>query len=120
MTAPRRVVWSAKDRPACFSTDSEWADWYAFRAGAKFPCVDCTPEHQEKMIRAGRCERPETVFTVRAGDMVGVCSADRGYSVALKASEYSSDLAKRLQSANVPKGVGAVIDCWIKRKSSNG
>ena len=92
MTAPRRVVWSAKDRPACFSTDSEWADWYAFRAGAKFPCVDCTPEHQEKMIRAGRCERPETVFTVRAGDMVGVCSADRGYSVALKASSIHRTL----------------------------
>jgi len=120
MTAPRRVVWSAKARPACFSTDSEWADWYAFRAGAKFPCVDCTPEHQEKMIRAGRCERPETVFTVRAGDMVGVCSDELGYSVALKASEYSSDLAKRLQSANVATCVKREIDNWIKRKSSNG
>ena len=118
MTAPRRVVWSATDRPACFATDSEWADWYAFRAGAKYPCVDCTPEHQEKMIRAGRCEHAETLFVLRSGEMVGVCSADRGYSVALKASEYSSDLAKRLQSADVPKGVSAVIDCWIKRKSN--
>ena len=120
MTAPRRVVWSAKDRPACFSTDSEWADWYAFRAGAKFPCVDCSPEHQAKMIQAGRCEHAETLFVVRDGELTGVCSDGRGYSIALRASEYSPALANRLQSANVAACVRREIDNWIKRKSSNG
>ena len=120
MTAPRRVVWSATARPACFSTDSEWADWYAFRAGAKFPCVDCTPEHQEKMIRAGRCEHAETLFVARDGELTGVRSDERGYSIALRASEYSPALANRLQSANVATCAKREIDNWIKRKSSNG
>ena len=120
MTAPRRVVWGAKDRPACFSTDSEWAVWYADRAGAKFPCVDCSPEHQAKMIQAGRCEHAETLFVVRDGELTGVCSDGRGYSIALRASEYSPALANRLQSANVATCVKREIDNWIKRKSSNG
>lgn len=27
-------------------------------------CTDCTPEYQQKMIKDGRCEHPETLFEI--------------------------------------------------------
>jgi hypothetical protein len=62
-------------RPSCFSI-AQWDGWstaardaIAAQNGAlpAGPCTDCTPQYQARMIREGRCEHPDTLFSVRAG-----------------------------------------------------
>lgn len=71
--------------PPCFGSDQEFREYaVAFKlsqpseVGKQFyvdPCRDCTPVYRDKMIAAGRCQHPETVFIRSArfaGDRIGV------------------------------------------------
>lgn len=54
-------------KPKCFTSQSQYKDWIALArlsvANKRFgPCVDCTPEFQQSMIRAKRCENPFVEF----------------------------------------------------------
>lgn len=46
--------------PGCF-TDEQWELW----GKGEFPCHDCTPQYQKKMMIAGRCSFPRVTFVWR-------------------------------------------------------
>lgn len=58
--------------PQC-TTQAEYRRWKASGAYAAYNfCTDCTPEYKEKMLKEGRCERPDIVFrTDRDGFLYG-------------------------------------------------
>ena len=69
----RNGRWVCESRPPCFEPHEwlEWleARWEVYRSQRKPVnyCVDCTPEHQQRMIAQGRCNHPGLKFR-RAGD----------------------------------------------------
>lgn len=54
--------------PLCFESSEQYQLWkqaarqYSDDLSLSGYCVDCTPDYQGKMIRAGRCEFPATTF----------------------------------------------------------
>lgn len=66
----------------CFDSTREYEAWlsmmrssggYAYGSKTHGPCWDCTPEYKDAMVKAKRCEHPETVFKLtREGEMVGM------------------------------------------------
>ena len=54
--------------PRCFDSRKQWYRWRVIAISdvsslnSSAYCADCTPEYQARMIRAGRCEHPGTVF----------------------------------------------------------
>jgi hypothetical protein len=60
------------DGPSCFQTPEDWAEYVreVRRAPANSAptkgcyCEHCEPEFQREMIESGRCDHPETTFTV--------------------------------------------------------
>lgn len=66
--------------PACFDSDEQLIAWMQADKAAQFGrkyraspvCLDCTPEHAERMRLAGRCECPQTAFKRdHRGELVG-------------------------------------------------
>lgn len=61
--------------PPCFDSQADWNDYRAAAecsAGDGFTyCADCTAPRQAKMIAAGRCKHPGTVFVIHSGTLVG-------------------------------------------------
>jgi hypothetical protein len=49
--------------PPCFSSDTQYREWksLAIKSHLKSTriCIDCTPEYQTAMIKAGRCTAPD-------------------------------------------------------------
>jgi hypothetical protein len=49
------------EKPACFSTEKEYTEWLALERECRtqpirgFVCRDCTPSHQARMVKEGRC-----------------------------------------------------------------
>lgn len=62
----------------CFRDPAAYAFWRAGAPPLAIPCVDCTPAHKAAMLTQGRCERPEVVFVVREGGLVGMLPAGGG------------------------------------------
>ena len=54
--------------PKCFSDKTDYVMWLQFDRASNtgrtfgFVCKDCTPIHQEEMMRQGRCEHPDFKF----------------------------------------------------------
>ena len=52
-----------QEYPPCFKSKEQYAEWkfYAVKSHLKstFVCIDCTPEYQEEMIKAARCQAPD-------------------------------------------------------------
>lgn len=51
----------------CFNNQAEWEEWHRLRMSCDemppvYPCTDCTPAHQAKMIGLNRCRFPEVRF----------------------------------------------------------
>lgn len=78
----RAVVSKGLDRPMwpCFDDEQSWRDYEVLctqapggggvkaRARQAQPanaCADCTHEYRNRMVAAGRCKHPETVFIMR-------------------------------------------------------
>lgn len=64
----------------CFPSAWHLAAWRAEAGHQLLPCADCLPEYKTKMVRTGRCRRPEIVFLVEAGEIVGRVPTDRDAS----------------------------------------
>lgn len=78
--------------PKCFDSLDQWHEYtvaYYLSSSAKgnfrgIPprmdyCRDCTKKHKERMLEAGRCSHPETVFIQPDGrdqDVIGVALTD--------------------------------------------
>ena len=74
----------SQEKPPCFSTDDEWREYVVANVlsrdkKSKVPvidyCRDCTTQHKDSMMAAGRCIHPETVFIYsdrHQGDVIGV------------------------------------------------
>ncbi len=106
--------------PACFPSDSDWREYEVLSANARFgsrarkqplganPCLDCTPEYQARMLAAGKCAHPETVFIKRRDSGVeGVNKQSRGQWV-LAVTGALGPVVKRPDSAtsvNTMKGM---------------
>jgi len=73
------------DALPCFNSTDEYREYVvAYKlaqpngVGSQFkvdPCRDCDPKYRDRMIAAGRCQHPETVFIRSnrfAGDRIGV------------------------------------------------
>lgn len=89
------------DRPRCFDSDEQWAEWknlarIANTRKVKF-CVDCLPPYRDAMIRQGRCAYPATAFVVeQGGAIVGVRPDDPGWlSVILGRRTYTNEAVRR-------------------------
>ena len=69
------------DKPRCFSTIGIYRKWLDARQAtgnirdrAHPVCRDCLPGYQLRMKKLGRCEYPETMFTIEDGVVVGVAA----------------------------------------------
>lgn len=55
-------------RPSCFDSDEQYLEWLGLcRLSEHDPnnhCHDCSADYQYDMMKAGRCEHPETRFMV--------------------------------------------------------
>ena len=119
--------WGYDQRPTCFTNQADWEWWLKYRAGAPSPCTDCSQCHQAKMLAEGRCDRPDAIFTVEDGELIGVVVESRGYVPALHRQPYSNELVQRLEKSLEPKAIPVTvkdvvrrdIEAWIRR-SRNG
>lgn len=54
--------------PLCFTSLELYELWRSTRVSAtaktECVCVDCLPSYQLRMKKTGRCEHPETMFTI--------------------------------------------------------
>ena len=65
------MSYDENNHPKCF-TCTQWAEWLdiepVFRPytleGQLFPCADCVPAYQARMIKENKCEHPEVVFAL--------------------------------------------------------
>ena len=55
----------------CFPSPAAYLLWRQTATAQVPPCVDCNSDHQARMIAQGRCERPEVVFVMKKGELVG-------------------------------------------------
>lgn len=65
----------------CFNSAAEYNGWlemlrasgnYAYGAKTQGACWDCAPEYKDAMVREGRCDHPETKFSLtKQGELVG-------------------------------------------------
>lgn len=64
-----------KKAPACFDSQKSWGIYKVLSQltaiNGHTYCTDCTPEHRDAMIAAGRCAFPGTTFARNNGVMVG-------------------------------------------------
>lgn len=61
------LVHFAGSKPKCFTSHEQYKDWRKLARGTVKnkvygPCIDCTPEFQQDMIRAKKCENPFVEF----------------------------------------------------------
>lgn len=78
---PRRArvsgqQWNAATVPRCFASESDWLEWISALERAHSPCEDCSSAYKARMLAAGRCERPETVFVDTEEGEVGISADD--------------------------------------------
>lgn len=90
------------------------------RSGVQSPCVDCSRQHQAKMLDQGLCERPDVLFLTAKGETQGLGNEEYGYVQALRATPYTRQTAIRLMQANPKRTVRQEIEMWIQKGSSNG
>lgn len=69
--------------PACFDSKHQFIKWREAAVASREPmhagiCTDCTVDYQQKMMRAGRCAHPETVFARDSDGFV------QGFNVPMK------------------------------------
>jgi len=61
--------------PLCFDSQSEFNRWNHY-ARISQPnshiCTDCNEAYQQKMINNNRCEKPNAIFKIINGELVGV------------------------------------------------
>lgn len=69
--------WNLATVPSCFPSEADWIEWSAARSGACSPCEDCASAYKRRMLAAGRCDRPETIFVVdEDGEEIGLSADD--------------------------------------------
>lgn len=116
--------------PSCFESQAAWEAYaVAFELanqnnkGGRYEvefCRDCTPGHRQRMLEAGRCEHPETVFVKsdRFNDVIGVAMLDRkrsepwerammgmsGQVVAMPPSEVVNQVINELAASRKGRG----------------
>lgn len=116
------VVWRASKKPRCFTSVEQWLSWFEVKSDARSPCVDCTPAFKARMVKARRCDRPETLFVRNAaGEPEGVSADDprfaRMLEVGAERPEGRSRWARLLRRIQ-PRGCKTVrraIDEWLRR-----
>lgn len=79
----REIMSTITVAPKCFDSIEQYREWYEImifssRGERNSPtiCRDCTPEYQSRMIMAGRCEEPGTVFILKPSWAFGIRSLD--------------------------------------------
>jgi hypothetical protein len=75
---------AADTKPLCFDSAADWDRWCHESRASDWPsdrfCRDCNGKQRDKMIGAGRCAYPETVFVVLRGEgQVGLRRDDQGW-----------------------------------------
>jgi hypothetical protein len=94
MGRPRKqIIVQITSIPSCFESVAQWVEWKSLAnfsgkfVGREIPyCEDCLPDYRDRMILAGKCTHPETVFISEPGGVgvTGMTAEDRGYSSLVK------------------------------------
>ena len=90
------------------------------RSGAAAPCADCCLEFADKMQGQGRCQRPETVFALIRGEVIGICADDPEYAQVLAGTYLKAGVIQiGVWPAPTPRWVQAIRQAWPRANREN-
>lgn len=109
------------DRPACFDSLEQWELWKAYNGllseRAPSICADCLPEYRDKMIDAGRCESPMTVFVIDKGGSVRGVSPEEGGWVGAVTGKFTGSGKQSARAVVAMASPEAIIRELRRRKA---
>lgn len=107
--------------PACFDSDEQHIGWVQadrqVQVARKYHpspiCVDCTPEHAERMRACGRCEHPQIAFKRdHRGELVGfdpTIEDDEGDMAGVTFNKNAGKWCAKIWSAGRYRNVGYFV-----------